>query len=83
MFKAKEKTLNVLPPTSSTIHGHLLWSHYLVYISSNILDSCSKILEPAKFEWIIKNGLLVPTKKFAIPSDLTTKCPCKKGIVRM
>ena len=41
------------------------------------------ILEPAKYEWIIENGLLVPTKKFAIPSDLTTKCPCKNGIVRM
>ena len=56
MLITKKKTLNVLPPTSSTIHSNLLWSHYFVYLSSNILDSCSKILEPAKYEWIIENG---------------------------
>ena len=74
MFKTKEKTPNELPPTSSTIHGHLLQSHYLVYLSSNILDSCRKMFEPAKYEWIIENGLLVPTKNFAVTSDFTTKC---------
>lgn len=37
------------------------------------------ILEPAKCEWIIENGLLVPTKNFVILSDLTAKCFCKKG----
>lgn len=71
MFITKEKTLNELPPTSCTIHGQFLWSHYFVYLSSNVLDSCSKTFQPAKYEWII-------TKNFAIPSDLTTKCR-KKG----
>ena len=73
MFKTKEKTLNELPPTSSTIHGHLLQSHYFVYLSSHILNGCRKMFEPAKYEWIIENGLLVPTKNFAVTSDLTTK----------
>ena len=50
MSITKEKTLNELPPTSSTIHGQLLWSHYFVYLSSNILVSCSETLKPAKYE---------------------------------
>ena len=49
-----------------------------MYLSSVVLDSCSKILEPAKYEWIIENGLLVATKNFVIPSDLMIKCRCKK-----
>ena len=50
-----------------------------MYLSSYILDSCSKTFQPAKYEWIMENGLVVPTKNFAIPSDITTKCRCKKG----
>ena len=81
--KTKEKALNELPPTSSTIHEHLLRSHYFVQLCSNLLDSCSKVLEPAKYGWIIENGLLVPTKNFAtVPSYLTTKCRCKKGCTK-
>ena len=76
LLKTKEKILNKLPPTSSTIHRHSLRSHYFVYLSSNILDSCSKTFQPAKYEWII-------TKNFAIPSDLTTKCRCKKGSTKI
>ena len=82
MSITKEKTLNELPPTSSTIHGQLLWSHYFVYLSSNILVSCSETLKPAKYEWIIENELLFPTKNFALPSDHTTKCRCKKRCVK-
>ena len=37
-----------------------------------VLDPPVKILQPAKYEWIIENRLLVPTKNFTIPSDLTT-----------
>ena len=67
--KRKEKALNELPPTSSTIHGHLLKSHYFVYLCSNLLDSCSKILEPTNFGWIFENWLLLPNKNFAtVPS---------------
>ena len=54
-----------------------------MYLSSYILDSCSKTFQPAKYEWIMENGLVVPTKNFAIPSDLTTKCRCKKGLQRI
>ena len=79
MCKAKEKALNGLPSTSSTFRGHLLRSHYFVYLCSNLLDSCSKIIEHVNCWWIIENGLLVPTKSFTtISSDLTTKCRYKK-----
>ena len=79
IYKTKEKALNELPPTSSTIRGHFLRRHYFVYLCSNLLDSCSKILNSANYGWIIENGLLVPTKNFTtIPSYLTTKCCCKK-----
>ena len=47
-YKTKEKAQNELAPKSSTIRGHLLRSHYFVYLCSNLLNSCSKILEPAK-----------------------------------
>ena len=80
IYKTKEKVLYELPSTSSTIRGHLLRSHYFVHLCSNLLESCSKILEPANYGWIIENGLLVPTKNFAtLLSYLTTKCRCKKG----
>ena len=79
----QEKALNELPPTSSTIRGHLLRSHYFVHLCSNLLYSYSKILEPANYGWIIENGLLVPTISFAtVPSYLTTKCRCKKGCTK-
>ena len=42
MFITKEKTLNELPPTSCTIHGQFLWSHYFVYLSSNICSAAVK-----------------------------------------
>ena len=83
IYKTKEKALNELPPTSSTIRGHLLRSHYFVHLFSNILGSCSKIIEPANYGWIIENELLVPTKHFAtVPSYLTTKCRFKKGCTK-
>ena len=46
------------------------------------LFSCSETLKPAKYEWIIENELLLPTKNFAMPSDHTTKCRCKKGCAK-
>ena len=80
-YKKKDKSLKELPPTSGIIRGHFLMSHYFVYLCSNLFDSCSKILEPANYGWIIENGLLVPAKNLAIvPSDLTTKCCCKKDV---
>ena len=83
IYKMKEKALNELPPTSSAIHWYLLRSHYFVYLCSNLLDNCSNILEPENYGWIIENGLLVPTKNFAtVPSYLTTKCCCKKGLYK-
>ena len=45
---------------------------------AGVLDPPLKILQPAKYEWIIENRLLVPTRNFAIASDLTTKYRCKK-----
>ena len=83
MFKTKKKTLNELPPTSSIIHRHLLRSHYFVYLSWNILDSFSSILQHVKYEWIIENGLLLPTKNFAIPSDLTTNVIVRSDVQRI
>ena len=71
IYKTKEKAQNELPPTSSTISGHLLKSHYIMYLFSNLLDSCSKILQLANYGWIIENRLLVPIKNFAmIPKEL-------------
>ena len=92
IYMTKEKALNELPPTSGTICGYLMRSHYFVYLCSNLLDSSSNILKPAMdgsmdqwsyYGWIINNGLLAPTKNFAtIPSYLTTKCCCKKGCTK-
>ena len=76
--KKKEKALNELPPTSSTIHGHLLKSHYFVYLCSNLLDSCSKIL------WMDLRKLAVTSKQEFCHRTiyLTTKWHCKKGCTR-
>ena len=80
MYKTKEKVLNELPPTSSTIYGNLLRSHYFMYLCSNLLGSFSKHLEPTNYGWAIETELLVPINKFTtVPSGFTTNCHCKKG----
>ena len=56
IFKIKENALNELPPKSSTIRGHLLRSHYFVYLCSNLLDSCSKISSLQTVDESLKMG---------------------------
>ena len=70
MYKTKQKAV---------ICGHLLRSYYFVCLCWNLLDSCSKILEPANYGKIIENEPLAPAKNFCtVLSDFTSKCRCKK-----
>ena len=55
IYKTKEKTPNELPTTSSIIMHHYV---PLAPSCSNLLDSCSKILEPENYGWIIVNTSL-------------------------
>ena len=55
IYKTKGKALNELPTTSSTITHHYA---PLAPSCLNLLDSCSKILEPANYGWIIVNTSL-------------------------
>ena len=47
------------------------------------MDSCRSILQHVKYEWNIENGLLLPTKNFAIASDLTTSVIVRSGVQRI
>ena len=73
------KSLDTLPPTSSTILGHIKRSHC-------VLRSLFKILDAEKYEsidytnhcWVWDCGLLLPDQCLnPLPSNKTMTCDCK------
>jgi len=68
IYTSKNKTLTELPPTSSTIRGHLLHCHYFVRVCVTLLD-----LETSELSEKIQTS---------IPEEYTLTCACKKGCTR-
>ena len=83
IYTSKNKTLTELPPTSSTIRGHLLRCHYFVRVCVTLLDLETSELSPLNFGWKQVNGMLLPEKnQTSIPEEYTLTCACKKGCTR-
>ena len=83
MLKTKKKTLNEHPPTQAPFTDICCRTFTFCTYLENILDSCRSILRHVKYEWNIENGLLLPTKNFAIASDLTTSVIVRSGVQRI
>jgi hypothetical protein len=80
MYTSKNKTLSDLPPTSSTIEGHLLRSHYFISVCLGLLDITKENPQPLNYGWRLSNGLLVPEQRLLpMPVQFTITCGCSKG----
>ena len=76
----KNTTLTDLPPTSRSIRGHLLRSHYLVSLRLNLLDLKKHTLQPLNYGRYERSGMLLPEKfRCILPERYTITCACCKG----
>ena len=66
MYRTPNKGLSELPPTSYSLHGHLLRSHYFVNFCLSLEQSDihqnNLIPLPLNFGWKRVNGILLPQK---------------------
>ena len=61
-FLSQIKTHSELPPTSHSIQGHLLRSHYIINQCLNLIQAENHILNPINFGWTLSNGYMMPEK---------------------
>ena len=79
LYTKKNKTITQLPPTSHMLHGHLLRSHYFVWIHSNLLETDENQLDPKNFGWKSINYILLPDEyTLSLPDAYSVTCGCKK-----
>ena len=88
MYCTQEKSLSELPPTSYSLHGHLLRSHYFVNFCLTLeqlfLHNNKSIHTPLNFGYKSVNGILLPDKYLRImPTQYVTRCSCKKGCTKV
>ena len=75
-------TLIDLPPTSSSIYGHLERSHYVIRQYTSLLNrhfygNCSR------YGWFEESGVLLPDKRFSpLPNHYIVRCGCKMKCTR-
>ena len=76
-YVGKKTSILDLPPTSSSVHGHLERCHYVVRQQTLLLDELFD-KNPRHHGWRDDDGLLVPEKHLAIISRYyTVRCGCK------
>ena len=75
-YTSKEMKLLNLPPTSSSIHGHLKRCHYVIRSIKLLLDDfCER---PQDHGWAEIDGYLIPNKYLVpMPLHYTVRCGCK------
>ena len=79
-YKKRNKSITDIPPTSASIHGHLMRCHYVVFILSHLLDP-TKLLDinPIFYGWERTASVLTPIKWLSfLPEAYATRCGCKK-----
>ena len=75
----KKVSLVELPPTSSTINGHLERSYYVVNMCINLLNG-KELLNPLDYSWRETPGGLLPNKReLTLPLEYTITCSCKSA----
>ena len=69
-------SLDKLPPTSSSIRGHIRRAFFAIRNGLTLLDE-SAPLDPTDYGWKTHNGLLLPQKHMLLfPTHLLTICGC-------
>ena len=77
-YVSKKTTLIDLPPTSSSIFGHLERCHYVIRQYISLLDG-HFYGNPCHYGWLEESGVLVPDKRFSpLFKFYTVRCGCKK-----
>ena len=78
-YPKKNKKLWSWPPTSNMSHKHILRSHYVVLICSNLISAPDTNLNPAEFGWNSVDSILMPNKCIVTLLEIyTVTCGCKK-----
>ena len=79
LYMNRSKSMSELPPSSASLHGHLLRSFYFVRVNASLLQSPDKKLNPSQFGWQQIDSILVPEKLMIdMPDEYTTTCGFKK-----
>ena len=61
-YTNKNKTLLSLSTTPKISQGHILRSHYIVLISTNLIQVPDTNLNPVEFGWNLLDSILMPNK---------------------
>ena len=70
------KGLEMLPPTSSSIHGQLYRGFFVLRNALTLISSTTNECEPGKFGWESQSGHLLPTKFLrTLPEDKVVTLP--------
>ena len=73
------KGLEMLPPTSSSIHGHLSCGFFVLRNALTLISSTTNEREPGKFGWESQSGHLLPMKfPRTLPDDKVVTCRCTR-----
>ena len=76
-YYLESKSISELPPSSTSLHGHLHRSFYFVRVNASFLQSTDKKLNPSQFGWQQIDSILVPEKLMIdMPDEYTTTCGC-------
>ena len=80
MYRTQNKRLSELPPTSHSLHGHILRSHHFINFCLSLEHNDVNMQSPLDFAWKLVHGMLVPDKYLRIlPKKYVNRCSCKKG----
>ena len=72
------KSLDTLPPTSSTILGHIKRAHCVLRSFFKIIDDTYESIDYANHGWVWECGFLLPDPCLnPFPSNKTMTCDCK------
>ena len=80
LITKKNKTLCSLLASSNMSHGHIVRSHYVILIWSNLISTPDSSLNPVEFGWNSVDSVLMPNKYiFTLPEMHIVTCGCKKN----
>ena len=54
--------IDSLPPTSSSVRGHIFRAGLLVYHATHLLEPEPEELDPQEYVWEESNGIMLPSK---------------------
>ena len=76
-------SLNMLPPTSAVMRGHILRGFYLIRRAVSLLELEPTDMNPVNYGWNEESGNLLPSKFFKhLPSVATIICNCKSDCTK-